>query len=324
MDEGSPRLRAGRHCDRRADAARASRARTGLPSGRCCSPCSLMVLAAATADASERRHRRPGSEPAADEPAADDRPASARASCGSAWRAADVKVLNGIVTSKAYARATSGSATSSRARPRPRCASSSDAGTCRRPASSTASTAKTLTRSMERAGATWYGPGFYGNRTACGRVLRHGHGRRRPPDASLRHQGHLRLPRPLSGRPGDRPRPLQRRLQLRPHQRRRARRSASTTRTRSATPSPGRLHGHRPDVQGADRTPKSAAERSRLTARRDRLLAALALRSPAWPRRPTRARRRRRRRATTVVLGKTPVAARRLLPGDPRAARSAA
>jgi hypothetical protein len=33
------------------------------------------------------------------------------------------------------------------------------------------STSKALTRSMERAGTTWYGPGFYGNRTACGKVL---------------------------------------------------------------------------------------------------------------------------------------------------------
>jgi rare lipoprotein A (peptidoglycan hydrolase) len=27
---------------------------------------------------------------------------------------------------------------------------------------------------MKTAGATWYGPGFYGNRTACGQVLRPG------------------------------------------------------------------------------------------------------------------------------------------------------
>jgi rare lipoprotein A (peptidoglycan hydrolase) len=33
-------------------------------------------------------------------------------------------------------------------------------------------TSQALTRSMERAAATWYGPGFYGNRTACGKVLR--------------------------------------------------------------------------------------------------------------------------------------------------------
>jgi peptidoglycan hydrolase-like protein with peptidoglycan-binding domain len=33
------------------------------------------------------------------------------------------------------------------------------------------STSQALTRSMERAAATWYGPGFYGNRTACGKTL---------------------------------------------------------------------------------------------------------------------------------------------------------
>jgi hypothetical protein len=35
-------------------------------------------------------------------------------------------------------------------------------------------TSTALTHSMERVGATWYGPGLYGNRTACGRVLRPG------------------------------------------------------------------------------------------------------------------------------------------------------
>jgi hypothetical protein len=35
-------------------------------------------------------------------------------------------------------------------------------------------TARELTLSMRRTGATWYGPGFYGNTTACGRVLRPG------------------------------------------------------------------------------------------------------------------------------------------------------
>lgn len=35
-------------------------------------------------------------------------------------------------------------------------------------------TAKTLVRSLRRSGASWYGPGFYGNRTACGQTLRSG------------------------------------------------------------------------------------------------------------------------------------------------------
>ena len=33
---------------------------------------------------------------------------------------------------------------------------------------------KKRAQSMRSAGATWYGPGLYGNRTACGRVLRPG------------------------------------------------------------------------------------------------------------------------------------------------------
>ena len=35
-------------------------------------------------------------------------------------------------------------------------------------------TARELAGSMKHAGATWYGPGFYGSRTACGQVLRPG------------------------------------------------------------------------------------------------------------------------------------------------------
>lgn len=33
-------------------------------------------------------------------------------------------------------------------------------------------TARRLVGSMRRSGASWYGPGFYGNRTACGQTLR--------------------------------------------------------------------------------------------------------------------------------------------------------
>ncbi len=36
------------------------------------------------------------------------------------------------------------------------------------------STARRLVGSMRSSGASWYGPGFYGNRTACGQTLRKG------------------------------------------------------------------------------------------------------------------------------------------------------
>ena len=80
---------------------------------------------------------------------------------------------------------------------------------------------------MRWAGATWYGPGFYGSHTACGQVLRPGHDRRRPPQPALWHHGQVRLPRALDRHPGDRPRPLQPRQLLGPDQRRP--RSASTS-----------------------------------------------------------------------------------------------
>ncbi len=52
---------------------------------------------------------------------------------------------------------------------------------------------------MRIAGATWYGPGLYGNHTACGETLRPGTDRRRPSHAALRDHGQVRLPRPLPG-----------------------------------------------------------------------------------------------------------------------------
>jgi hypothetical protein len=85
----------------------------------------------------------------------------------------DVTVLNGIVKSKAYAGAvrltdvfegpTAGAVREFQRRRdlRPSGVVGSE-------------TAKALTRSMKRTGATWYGPGLYGNSTACGRVLRRG------------------------------------------------------------------------------------------------------------------------------------------------------
>jgi rare lipoprotein A (peptidoglycan hydrolase) len=83
----------------------------------------------------------------------------------------DVKVLNGIVKSKEYSEAVRiGDAFSSPTKKAVR----KFQGEAGLPTSGVVGpqTSKVLTRSMERAGATWYGPGFYGNRTACGKVLR--------------------------------------------------------------------------------------------------------------------------------------------------------
>jgi rare lipoprotein A (peptidoglycan hydrolase) len=82
----------------------------------------------------------------------------------------DVQILNGIVKSKPYAsgvRLTDLFATPTASAVR---TFQNDAGLPSNgvvgPATSTA-----LVRSMPRAGATWYGPGFYGKQTACGRTL---------------------------------------------------------------------------------------------------------------------------------------------------------
>ena len=56
--------------------------------------------------------------------------------------------------------------------------------------------------------STWYGPGFYGQRTACGQRLTTQHARRRAQDAALRHEGRAEGERPLARRAGDRPRPV--------------------------------------------------------------------------------------------------------------------
>jgi rare lipoprotein A (peptidoglycan hydrolase) len=83
----------------------------------------------------------------------------------------DVKVLNGIVKSKSY----SGGVRISTHFASP----TADAvrefqGQAGLPSTGVVgkATSKALTRSMDRAAATWYGPGFYGNRTACGKTLR--------------------------------------------------------------------------------------------------------------------------------------------------------
>ena len=126
----------------------------------------LTVLAVATADASSGGISRGGSD------------GVDGASFGSrilrlGMQGDDVTVLNGIVKSKAYARGV-------------RLTDSFEGPTAsavrefqhrwdlRQSGVVDSDTAKTLTRSMQRTGATWYGPGFFGNQTACGQVLRRG------------------------------------------------------------------------------------------------------------------------------------------------------
>ncbi len=105
---------------------------------------------------------------------------------------------------------------------------------------------------MRSAGATWYGPGLYGNDTACGADPAAGDDRRRPPHAALRDDGQVRLPRPLPGHAGDRPRPLHARQRLRPHQRR---------------PPRARLRrGRAGPLRGRRRSPPTSASVSRISA----------------------------------------------------------
>ena len=85
----------------------------------------------------------------------------------------DVAVLNGIVKSKTYGTAVRfgknfTNPTASAVRAFQRRVDLSPSGVV------TKATAHELAASMRHAGATWYGPGFYGRRTACGQVLRAG------------------------------------------------------------------------------------------------------------------------------------------------------
>src|SRR5690606_18218346 len=87
-------------------------------------------------------------------------------------RGEDVRVLNGIVKARPYAKKvkvtdhfqahTSGAVRRFQAENSLRPSGIVD----RR-------TAKALAGSMRRAKSTWYGPGFYGNKTACGQTLRY-------------------------------------------------------------------------------------------------------------------------------------------------------
>jgi len=83
----------------------------------------------------------------------------------------DVRILNGIVTSKDYASGvrvidTFESATARAVREFQRNWNLAPSGVVNR------TTAKTLVRSMKVTQATWYGPGLYGAHTACGQTLR--------------------------------------------------------------------------------------------------------------------------------------------------------
>ncbi len=168
MEQGSPRLRRELTLRQRAEASSGERP-DRLAFWALVLAVSLMGLAAATADASGGGVSRSGSGGA---------PGSSEITFGSrvlrvGMEGADVRVMNGIVTSKGYGRATSVTdlfegATSTAVREFQRRWDLPPTGIVNR------TTAKTLTLSMKRAGATWYGPGFYGNRTACGRVLRQG------------------------------------------------------------------------------------------------------------------------------------------------------
>jgi rare lipoprotein A (peptidoglycan hydrolase) len=83
----------------------------------------------------------------------------------------DVTILNGIVTSKSYARGVRVTdvfedPTARAVREFQRNSSLAPSGVVNR------TTAKTLVRSMKVTEATWYGPGLYGAHTACGQTLR--------------------------------------------------------------------------------------------------------------------------------------------------------
>jgi rare lipoprotein A (peptidoglycan hydrolase) len=83
----------------------------------------------------------------------------------------DVEVLNGIVKSKDYATGVRLSAlfestTEGAVKQFQSEAGLASTGVVDR------TTSRALRASMSKAGATWYGPGFYGNKTACGKTLR--------------------------------------------------------------------------------------------------------------------------------------------------------
>jgi peptidoglycan hydrolase-like protein with peptidoglycan-binding domain len=83
----------------------------------------------------------------------------------------DVQVLNGIIKSKSYS---TGVHVSTIFQAPTKAAVKEFQGEAGLPASGAVNkaTSTALVHSMDLASATWYGPGFYGNQTACGTVLR--------------------------------------------------------------------------------------------------------------------------------------------------------
>jgi hypothetical protein len=132
----------------------------------------LTVLAVATAHASSGGITR-APEPEPEPTAGGDSAAFGSRVLRLGMQGDDVTVLNGIVKSKAYADEvrlsdTFEGPTAGAVREFQRRWDLRPSGVVGR------ETAEALTRSMKRTGATWYGPGLYGNHTACGRVLRRG------------------------------------------------------------------------------------------------------------------------------------------------------
>ena len=87
----------------------------------------------------------------------------------------------------------------------------------RRSATVTNASPEVSVRVFKPAMATWYGPGLYGNTTACGQEMTQGARRRRPQVAAVRHARGGRLPRDQHRRPGRRPRAVRQGHDVGPH-----------------------------------------------------------------------------------------------------------
>ncbi len=87
--------------------------------------------------------------------------------------------------------------------------------------------------------ATYYGPGFFGQQTACGQIADARPARRRAQAAAVRHARRRHVRRPRDRRPGHRPRPVPRRLLVGPHaghgRRARLHRAPARSATRAST-----------------------------------------------------------------------------------------
>ena len=121
----------------------------------------------------------------------------------------DVKTLNWILRNgQARAAPASSSRAAVRSDDRPRRSKPSRRGRAELQRRRRRDHPQALKQTMRRSVATWYGPGFYGNETACGRKLTTatvGVAHKRCPAAP---RSRSRLRRPVRAHPGDRPRPL--------------------------------------------------------------------------------------------------------------------